>query len=572
MPEVVRSEASMLWNHTGSWRYMKPRYLDKTPPCNQGCPAGNDIEAFVRLIGEGKFVEAWRLIKEESPFPKVCGRVCFSPCETACNRDQFDHPTSINSLERFAADQAPANEKPKKLREDSGKTVAVVGAGPAGLTAAYHLARMGHSVTVFESRKKPGGLLRYGIPQYRLPKDILDMEIDDIKSLGVDIQCSKTVGLEAPFKELEKFDAIFVASGVHAGRKLGIDFEEADGVLAGLEFLGAVAENKAPDLGEKTVIIGGGNTAIDAARCALRLGSQATIFYHRSRVEMPAFEQEISEAEKEGVTIKLLTQPLKVITLNGKATGMQMGKTELGAPDESGRRRPVPVEGSEFTVSADTIITAIGESADLDYLPKDVQIESGRVAIDKFGISSLPGVFAGGDAALRVHNVTTAIGSGKWAACAIDCYLKGEKFEDIAHKVTIGEKGAVSIARYLGAGDSHVKNIKEKHVVSFEELNVNYFEESGQSKMHNLNITDRLSGFMEVHQGLSKEEAVHDANRCFHCGVCTMCDNCYVFCPDATVSRKGDDQWGYDIDFTFCKGCGICSYECPRCAMIMEEE
>ena len=572
MPEIVWSEASMRWNHTGSWRYLKPRYLDKVPPCNQGCPAGNDVETFIRLAQEKKYVEAWRVLKQENPFPKVCGRVCYHPCETACNRADFDHATSINALERFVGDQAPADESISAVREATGKKIAIIGSGPSGMTAAYHLARLGHSVTVFEELEKPGGLLRYGIPEYRLPKDVLDSEIKDIETLGVEFKCNCRVGKDITWDEIKKFDSVFVATGVHHSRNLGIEYEDAEGVISGLALLKSVARNEEVELGEKTVIIGGGNSAIDAARCALRKGSEVTIFYHRSRVEMPAYEEEVSEAEKEGVKLKILCQPDKIISLNGRVTAIVMRKTRLGAPDDSGRRRPEPIPDSEFSVQADTIITAIGESAKLDFLPEEVQIERGRIAIDAFGLSKHPGVFAGGDCALPVHNVAHAIGSGKAAAVAIDSYLAGKKVESLKERIIIGNTGAVSMNRYLEKGEAHAKNGGVKLVVPYEEINSNYFETSERSKMPKLNITERLSGFEEVHKGLSEQSALHDAQRCFHCGVCTMCDNCYVYCPDVSIEHKGENEWGYNISYDFCKGCGICVYECPRSAMILEEE
>ncbi len=572
VPEVVVSEGNMLWNRTGTWRYLRPRYLNMTPPCNQGCPAGNDVEGFISLIDQGKYVEAWKLLKEENPFPKVCGRVCYHPCETVCNRSEFDDSIAINALERFAADFVPQNLKPEKIKPDTGKTVVIIGSGPAGLAAAYHLARMGHAVTVFEADEAPGGLMRYGIPEYRLPNAVLDSEIDDIKALGVKIICNHKIKKESDWKELKAFNAVFIGTGVHGNNQLGINNENTKGVYPGLEFLGAVIRGKPPGLGKQTVVIGGGNSAIDSARCALRLGSQVSLYYHRSRKEMPAFEEEIYEAEREGLKVHFLRQPVEILASNGKVTGIRLRQTMLGEPDKSGRRRPEPVPGTEFDLEVDSIITAIGESAELDFLPPEVQTERGRINVDELGLTSHPGVFAGGDAALSTHNVAVAIGSGKAAACAIDTWLKEEKPNDLKERIMIGQTGAVSVARYLKTGNAHSSNTDTKHVVAFKEINTNYFETVARHKMRKLSMEERSSDFSEISLGFTQDAAVNEASRCFHCGVCTMCDNCYVFCPDVSISRKQVDDRGYEIAMDYCKGCGICVNECPRSAMIMEEE
>ncbi|NLH47867.1 MAG: FAD-dependent oxidoreductase [Myxococcales bacterium] len=570
MPDMAMSIATMLWNRTGSWRYLRPRYQDHVPPCNEACPAGNDIEGFIRLIGEGKPAEAWRLLKEENPLPAVTGRVCFHPCERACNRQYFDEPTSIQALERYAADHAGAPVG--LLAPESGKKVAVIGAGPAGLAAAYHLRRLGHRVTVFDALPKAGGLLRVGIPAYRLPDEVLDREVAAIAALGVDFQLNKHVGRDVPFAQLSASDAVFVATGVHANRKLDIPGEDAAGVVSGLGLLSKVALSQPFECGRNVIVIGGGNSAVDAARVARRLGAAVAVYYRRTRVEMPAFEEEVNDAEHEGVRLEMLAAPVRVVVENGRVAGVVLQRMELGEPDESGRRRPVPVPGSEFTAACDMLVTAIGEAGDLEFLPADVKRQWGKIAIDEFGLTSHPGVFAGGDIASAQQNVAQALGDGKRAAIAIDRYLRGETVAAIGGNILIGQRGCVSMAQYTGQGASHGKIIGQKHVVPFEEINVWHFEKEPRDVMPRIADEKRLAGFAEIHLGLTDEQARHAAERCFHCGVCTMCDNCYMYCPDVSIAHKTDGGYGYDINFDYCKGCGICVKECPRSAMVLGEE
>ncbi|MBU2648808.1 FAD-dependent oxidoreductase [bacterium] len=572
MPETIISEASMLWNKTGTWRYLRPKYQNQVPPCNQGCPAGNDVEGLMRLLEKGELKKALHLIREESPFPAVCGRVCYHPCETVCNRSRFDDPIAIHTLERIAGDQALRIIAPEKIRPDSGKTVAIIGAGPSGLTAAYHLARMGHQPTIFEALEKPGGLLKYGIPEYRLPREILNAEIDNIVSNGVEIRCGVKVGADMPWSDLAKFDAVFISIGGHRSRRLGIPSENATGVLGGLDYLKQVSDGQSPDLGTKTIVIGGGNSAIDSARCALRLGSQVSICYQRSRNEMPAFAEEVNEALKEGVQISFLTQPVRILTRKNRVTGVQFRKTKLGAPDASGRRRPEPVPDSEFTIPTDSVITAIGESTDLDWLPPEIECTGNMIAVNPWGQTSQKNVFAGGDAALSVHNVAAAIGSGKTAACAIDAFFNDLDLETIKSRISIGETGTLSVSRYLQSGNAHLQQADSGKTAVFENLNTHYFTKAARQKIKTLGIARRMTGFDEVNSGLDLDSAVIEAKRCFHCGVCTQCDNCYMFCPDIAVLKNKPGENGYQIALDYCKGCGICVNECPRAAMIMEEE
>jgi NADPH-dependent glutamate synthase beta subunit-like oxidoreductase len=572
MPELVMSLTSMLWNRTGSWRYLRPRYEDQAPPCNEACPTGNDIEGFIRLIGDGKPAEAWQLLKEENPMPAVTGRVCFHPCELACNRARFDSPTSIQALERYAADHAAGAAAPKLLRAESGKKIAVVGAGPAGLAAAYHLRRLGYAVTVFDALPAAGGLLRIGIPAYRLPRDVLDAEVAAIAKLGVQFKLNTRVGKDLPFDELKKFDAVFIATGVHMNRKMGAAGEDGPGVVPGLTLLAKTALGQPFDCGENVVVIGGGNSAVDAARVARRLGATVTIAYRRTRVEMPAFEEEVKDAEEEGVKIDLLVAPTRVLREGDEIVGIELQRMELGEPDSSGRRRPVPVAGSEFVMACDQIVSAIGEAGDLTFLPPEVKQEWGKIVIDAFGLTSHPGVFAGGDIASPEQNVARALGDGKRAAIAIDRYLHGETVADIGGNIIIGERGCASMAQYTRQGAAHGKIINAKKVVGYEDLNLNHFEKEERDAMPRLAHAKRLDGFAEINLGLAPKQAAHAADRCFHCGVCMMCDNCWIFCPDVSISHKTSGEYGYDINFDYCKGCGICVNECPRAAMALGEE
>ena len=527
-PLIPISRAGVLDNLTGSWRYLRPRYEEKLAPCIAACPAGERIEAWIGLLSEQKYAEALQLIKTVNPFPRVCGRVCFHPCESECNRGSFDRDIAIHALERFVSDNAGSIDKSlhKNIRP-SGKSVGIIGSGPAGLTCAYHLALRGHAVTIYEAEPELGGLLRYGIPAYRLPRDVLDAEVNGMLELGIEVRAGARVD------DLEKaradHDSLFVAIGFGISRKLGIPGEEGEGVIDAVEFLKLANGGAAPDIKGKVLVVGGGNAAIDAARVAVRLGAEPTVMYRRSRAEMPAWAPEVEEAEREGVAIRFLAQPVEFFRENGRMIMIECVRNRLGEQDSSGRRSPSPIEGSNFPFEADTVIVAVGERPD--------------EALGNPG--SLPeGVFAGGDLTSPQRTVAHAIGSGRRAAISIDKFLGGEGKDP---------------ADYLG-----------REVVTYEGLNPDYFVPRTRMRIPKLSLGERANNFKEVFRDIGAEATIEEADRCFHCGACVACDNCFIFCPDIAVKK---DKGGiYSIDYDYCKGCGICVHECPHDAMSIDEE
>jgi NADPH-dependent glutamate synthase beta subunit-like oxidoreductase len=564
MPPMPASIATTLYNKTGSWRYLRPVYRNRTAPCNYACPAGEDIVAYLDLVVDGRFQEAWEVLRQENPFPGVCGRVCPHPCESQCNRQHLGGSIAIHSVERFLSDWAAERGiVPPAMKPTRSDTVAVVGSGPAGLSCAFHLSRQGYPVTVYEAFAEPGGMLRTGIPSYRLPRDVLDREIAAIEALGVQIETGRRLGRSLSWDDLAGYGAVFLAFGQQKSRSMGIPGEDALGVEHGIEFLERMNMGESVELGRRVAVIGGGNTAMDAARSARRLGAEVTVVYRRSRKEMPAIAEEIEEAEEEGVQFHLLAAPVEMLAEGGRVRAMRCIRMQLGEPDASGRRRPEPLPGSEFEIEVDNVLLALGQVADLAGLPDDVAHERGYIQAELSGLTTRAGVFAGGDVVTGFGTVTHAIGSGKRAAVAIDRYLCGEglgEFPPLARNMRVASREVVP------------------DLVDFEQLNLSYFRYQERPADRRPPVAERLSGFEESNLGLTEETVIREAVRCFRCGTCNQCDNCYNFCPDISVLRKGEDEVSYpefsyyEFYYEYCKGCGICAAECPRHAITMEEE
>ncbi len=550
---------------TGHWSSRKPVYVEKTSPCRSGCPIGNDIARAFHQASLGNYDEALHIYRQDNPLPGVCGRVCYHPCELVCNRKEFDEAVNIRGFERFLADHGAVDitrERPAHVRKER---IAVVGSGPAGLSAAYHLARLGYGVIVFEALPEPGGMLRYGIPEYRLPRDVLRKEIGYIEQLGVTIITGVSVGSDVSFADIRReYQAVFVASGAHGGMRLGLGGEDSAGVVEGVRFLRSVSLGDKTRVGKRVAVIGGGNTAIDCARSARRRGGKAvTIIYRRTRAEMPALAEDVIAAESEGIAIEFLATPKQLVMQNGRLTAIECMRMELGAPDASGRPSPVPVTGSEFVVEVDTLISAIGQVPDIDFVRDagvatstagTIDVSSGSAA------TSVPGVFAGGDNAGVKAFVADAIASGKTGALAIHCYINGKDLRKELESHRIAGGPSFSFAHVM---DPEAAAIDLRQVVTFDKINTLCFQYGARRDTSEvLQPKESVKSFKEVSGGIDPDAMAAEMYRCFKCGTCTHCDLCSLLCPDISIVKSAGN--GYTIKKDYCKGCTICATTCPR--------
>ena len=549
---------------TGKWGFQKPQAASMTAPCQEACPAGIHIPQFLYLAQEKMYDEALFTILRENPLPGVCGRICFHPCEASCNRAQYDESVSIHAMERFVSDVISNQIQDIQLNSNkNSKKLAVVGAGPAGLSSAYFLSLLGYRVTIFEAKKEPGGVMRWGIPEYRLPKSILRKEIQRILSLPIEMRTGVRVGKDILFDELDPFDAIFLSPGAGMNAPLFMKGGDSERVWKGGEFLERINSKEKINLGKETIVIGGGNTAMDVARSALRLGSKVKIAYRSTRNEMPAIPDEIVEAEGEEVRFEFLVQLAKINMTKKKRVAVTFQRMKLTSPDQGNRPNPIPVKGDYLTLETDSLITAVGELVDLSWIPKKL------IKDDLIEPGSTPKIFAGGDAVAQPRTIVTAIASGKRAAISIDFFLRGDDDGEDLSKVSVGGKGSLSMEAYLQGRDSGERPEK-KEVVSYQQINTLYFEPSRRVRMRKRQRNKILKGFSEVNLGYNTKEANFSASRCFSCGTCNYCYNCYFFCPEGVISLNPLDRTRV-VDYLHCKGCGTCAKACPRSVVTMKE-
>jgi NADPH-dependent glutamate synthase beta subunit-like oxidoreductase len=521
----------------GAVRHRRPEYVDLLPPCNAACPAGENIQAWLALAQAGNYRAAWETLIRDNPLPAVHGRVCYHPCETSCNRRELDSAVSIHAVERFLGDLAMEQDWPMPVdKASTGKRVLIVGAGPSGLSAAYHLARLGHQVEIHDAGPLPGGMLHFGIPAYRLPRQQLMREIARIEQMGVKLVTNHRVDDVLAEQKAGGFDAVFIAIGAQLSKHVDIPARDAIKVLDAVSLLHDVETGAPPRLGRRVVVYGGGNTAMDAARTVRRLGAdEAMIVYRRDRAHMPAHDFEAGEALAEGVKIKWLTS-IKAIE------GAEL-TVEVMRIDEAGRAEPT---GQFETLRADALVLALGQDTDSGFLKKIPEIsfdKDGSVIVAADMMTGRPGIFAGGDMVPALRSVTVATGHGKKAAHHIDAWLRGDTYRRPA-----------------------------KHpLIAFAGLNLPIYADAARSTQQELAVAQRGHDFAEVVSGLTEKEALHEAKRCLSCGNCFECDNCFAACPEDAIVKLGPNQ-GYRIRLDLCTGCGVCVAQCPCHAMEMVAE
>ncbi|MDR5694195.1 MAG: NAD(P)-binding protein [Armatimonadota bacterium] len=540
LPDAPLSWGDTRWNKTGNWRHMRPEVRERAAPCAKACPLGNPIPKVMTAVSRGDLEEAARLLLERNPFPAITGRVCPHPCEVGCNRRRYDEPLAIRSIERLVGDWIQEH-RTVYFPSETGKRVAIVGSGPAGLAAASYLRRQGHRVVVYDRNDRVGGMLVDAIPSYRLPRSVVEREARALEQMGVVFQLGVTIGRDVSVEQLlSSYDAVLVATGAHGERRMGIPGEEH--FLGGLEFLRAVRRGERKPPGRRVAVVGGGNVAIDVARTLVRLGASPVILYRRTRKEMPAIEEEVERAEADGVEFQFLTLPTSAVKLDGYLR-LVVVRIQLGERDRTGRPRPVPIPGSEFELECDAAIRAIGEVAETEFLPREVLDDQGWVVADKFtGATKRAGLFVAGDLVTGPATVVEAIAAGLRAGRAIDRFVRGEALP-----------------------------VQEKPLptVPLKEINLDYFPRASRVSIPELPLAARCKTFDEEILGLDLNSARGEAARCFSCGSCNLCANCWIFCPDAAIHLDGDLPW---VNLEYCKGCGVCATECPRGVITMKEE
>jgi len=534
---VTLDVGSSLLNRTGSWRTERPVYVDRLPPCNQACPAGENIQAWLYHAEEGNYRAAWDELMKNNPLPAIMGRACYHPCQDSCNRAKLDSSVNIHAVERFLGDLAIREHwSVENNAPPSGAKVLVIGAGPSGLSAAYHLALLGHRVTIREAGPVPGGMMRFGIPKYRLPRDVVDAEVQRIVDMGVTLELDARVDDIPAALSAGGFDACFAAIGAHLAKKVDIPAPDAMKILDAVSFLRGMETDDAPlQIGRRVVVYGGGNTAVDVARTAKRLGAEPVIVYRRTREQMPAHDFEIDEALEEGVVVNWLR------TI--KEADEHALKVETMALDDNGWPQPT---GEFETIEADTVVLALGQNVDQSLLTnlEGVALNpDGVVEVGSDMMTAYPSVFAGGDMVPSERTVTVAVGHGKKAARNIDAYLRG-----------------VSYA-----------SAPKHELASFEQINTWYYTDAEQAVQPMLDDIRRRTTFDEVVSGLDEGNALFEARRCLSCGNCFECDNCYGICPDNAITKLGPGR-RFEFKYDYCKGCAMCATECPCGAIKMVPE